>query len=335
MPRYQDGIVNNSNLVISATSDGNFNNVIAQSISTTNFGVSSLVINQGSVFGTNTYSTTINFTYGAGAIGSFNNPAVTILNTGAISDIAAVSVKGASFIGNILQTVGDTSSLYISGPTSISNSTISGNQYSLKVAAGNCFFGGNLTSSGTITCGSIVANSATFTGGLNFSTPIVVTDATESTNTGTGCLVLSGGAGIAKNLNVGGTITSAAISTNTLSLNTLSLSSLTVTGSFSTNGIGMTGGTLKFSCRPPITSGSPYVVNFAAADNYVIIPVNSASAFNITVPSGTNGQMLMILNLGAGILTVQITVDGVASSVQLVTGSKMTLVYYNTWLSIA
>ncbi len=334
MPRYIDGMVTNSNLAVSSTSDGTFNNLTAQTLSATSFSISSLSVGQNAVIGTTTFSVNMNLTYGAGAIASFNNPSTTVLNTGNIADLSAISIKGVSMIGNVLQTIGDISTLYISGGSSITNATVTGSQYALKVGSGNSFFGGNLTSTGTITCNSIVANTATFTGGLSFSTPISITDATNSTSSATGCLILSGGAGIAKDVNIAGSLTCASLSTGTLNLTNLTLASLTATSSLTAANVTISSGPLVLSCRSPITSGSPYTINFLGADSFIIIPINSAGPFSVTVPSGTNGQMLILLNIGVGTVSVSINIDSQASVIDMVTGAKMSMIWYGTWLSI-
>jgi hypothetical protein len=52
----------------------------------------------------------------------------------------------------------------------------------------------------------VVRGDASFGGNTSFAGPVRVTDGTESTSTGTGALTVKGGAGLGKNLNVGGAV---------------------------------------------------------------------------------------------------------------------------------
>ena len=57
-----------------------------------------------------------------------------------------------------------------------------------------------------------------------------------------------------------------------------------------------------------------------------------ASAITITVPSGATGQLLKIVNIGAGIATINITVDGSAIAQPLAQNDKMNLFWYaSSW----
>lgn len=119
-------------------------------------------------------------------------------------------------------------------------------------------------------------------------------------------------------------------------MSSLTLSTLTVTSNLNTSNVSMSSGLLKLSARGVITSGSPYVINFFGSDGYVILPVNSSSPFAMTVPSGSSGQLLIIINQGSGTLNLTINIDGVSGLVAVSSGSKLFLVWLSlTWLSIA
>lgn len=337
MPKYDDGLITNSGLTISALSAGVFSSLTSSgSFSASTITPSILNVNQQSTFGIQTFNSTVNTTYGSGALAAFGMPSITLTNGGALADLSLVSLKGGTISGNPSQTITDVSTLHIAAPTSISGATTTGSSWSLKVSSGNSCFGGNIIATGSITCSSVTASTGTFSGGLSFTAPVNITNTTQSTSTTTGSLTTTGGVGIAKDLFVGGNINCLSLSTGTLSLSTLALTTLSVSSTTTVSDLSMSGGLLRLSTRSAITSGSPYVINFSAAEKNVIIPVNSAGAFSMTVPSGLDGQLLIIMNIGAGTLNLTISADFQAGTFPVPSGGKLFFVWYSsTWISIA
>jgi hypothetical protein len=139
--------------------------------------------------------------------------------------------------------------------------------------AKNVYIGGNLNVTGSITGGST---------GSAFTTPITTTDTTQSTTINTGSLIVDGGAGIGKNLHVGGTIHG----TNTAD------SSSGGTGSIFTNGgIGITkslyvGG----SGSTPATSTSTGAV-VVASNGVGVTGTVYATAFNGPLTGAVTGDV--------------------------------------------
>ena len=255
--------------------------------------------------GTQTYSITMpNIPAGAGYSLNLSQNTVSILNTGNIPTIASAFVGISSVVGNGALTAGDICSLFIEGAPNVTNLANTG-IYSLKVSGtalftNNMQIGGNLALTGTLTSSNAISTSGVFTN----------TNTTESTNTTSGAAILSGGLAVQKNVNIGGSLSAA-------------------------GGITFSAGKMIYSVRSPITTGSPYTLDFFGNDNYTIIVTQPAAAFILNVPPGVNGQLLIIINIGVGAVSVFVTVEGAATSTTLSQTDRMSLFYYaGSWRSM-
>ena len=143
----------------------------------------------------------------------------------------------------------------VAGITSLNNTTQSTTPANgaLVVAGGtgiakNLNVGGNLNVLGTTSVG----------GPVGFGGAVHITDLTQSTSTTTGALIVDGGAGIAKNVNVGGTLTAAGATTinNTL---TLATDNANYAATFqNTNAADGDGIQIKLGKNHPLWNGTSY-----------------------------------------------------------------------------
>lgn len=172
---------------------------------------------------------------------------------------------------------------------------------------------GSASNSGTLTIrGTSSATKATAS--------VLMTDGVASSSTSTGTLVVTGGVGVSGALNVGGTSSFG----NTLTVTT---GGLTVTGTLTAN------------------SGSSGIIGFTTRTSSVAIPdadgyniVANSGAITLTLPATTTNGRVLVFADGNAFTSNNVTlarngrtIGGLAEDLILnVTGSYVTLVYYNT-----
>jgi hypothetical protein len=142
------------------------------------------------------------------------NPVFKVTNTGATTIAGATEISGTTSITNSTGSTSTTSgalkvsggvgigqNIYVGGSANITGATVLNN--TLQVADNkSTTLGGTLSVKQAAT----LQASLEVTGITTLKNVTNITNDTESTSTGTGALKISGGAGIAKNLNVGGTV---------------------------------------------------------------------------------------------------------------------------------
>lgn len=143
------------------------------------------------------------------------NPVFKVTNTGATTIAGVTEISGTTSITNSTGSTSTTSgalkvsggvgigqNIYVGGNANIAGATVLNN--TLQVADNkNTTLGGTLLVKQTTT----LQSGLEVTGITTLKNVTNITNDTESTSTSTGALKISGGAGIAKNLNVGGTTT--------------------------------------------------------------------------------------------------------------------------------
>jgi hypothetical protein len=197
------------------------------------------------------------------------------LFVGGTTDLVALNASGAStFTSTLAVTDSTTSADTVSGAVIVTGGVGIGE---------NLNVGGTLDVTGTSNLAGVSADGAS-----TFSSTLAVTDATSSADTTSGALIVTGGVGIAENLNVGGTfdVTGVVSVTDATSSTTPATGALLVTGGV---GIGENlnvGGSLKVTGRTAGNVRTTAVSTSLDAD-YIL---NVTATSTVTLPDITNAD---------------------------------------------
>jgi hypothetical protein len=265
----------------------------------------------------NNSSTAASSTAVSATFTSFGQPTLTATNTSVTTTRAATVYIANAPIAGTNQTITNRNSLWVGagnvliGETGNSSSSTTG----ALVVTGGVGIGGNVFTNGNIT------NNGTLSGVTTLSASGVVslTNTTTSTTSATGTLVLSGGLGIAKNLTMGGTATSAAFwGVNGIQT---SIRATTFTDTSSTTGTNGTLNAINSFAAPTTASSSTGVIYTNAATVYIAGPPIAGTNTQITNAYGlyVNGSTYL-----AGTLNVNYNIQDFPS--WLTTGAVLNVV---------
>lgn len=271
-----------------------------------------------------TNSVTLNFGNGHGTCLNLQPTTITVTNTGVISDISCCYLASQPLQGNVSQTLGDLSTLYIPGSPSITSASRTGSNWSLKVASGNSYFGGGLTTvtasvtsttdtssaatgallvagglgvakgihcDGTANLNAITSAGITCTGASSISGLFSSTNSTNATSTASGSIITTGGIGVTKDIYCGGTVT----------CNTLTTTNINFTGVLDLSG----------ALRLQWAASSATAITLGSGDCYV--ECTASSNVTVTLPSlsgGIQGQIYVIQHSSDSAIQVTIVPNG-------------------------
>jgi hypothetical protein len=145
-----------------------------------------------------------------------------LTNTGDLSVLNNVSLNTAS--GNTINngnfTVANSKATSLTGTLDVMNNVaVNTNKFNINASTGNTSLAGTLGIVGNLSVNTNKFNIAALTGNtsiagtLNVANPVSFTDGTQSTSTANGAFIVAGGEGIGKNLNIGGDLNVAGVST--------------------------------------------------------------------------------------------------------------------------
>lgn len=326
MAFYAKGLYVGNSKVIDSSTNASFSslNVTASDTNLQSLYTTNASVQQRLAIGGVTNSVNLNFGNGHGACINLQSSTVTVSNTGIIADISSCYLGAQPLQGNVSQTLGDLSTLYIAGAPSITNAVRSGSNWALKVGTGNVCFGGSLLAVST-----------------------TLSSTTNSTSALTGALTVAGGIGVAQDIHCDGNLSVGAVSATTIGASGTSTFTGAISSTNTTNATNITSGSIRtlggigvaqdIYCGGTITCNTLSASNFGFAGALILtgalrlkwatsastsivlgnsdcyIECTAASNVAVTLPSlsgGIQGQVYVIQHASDSVIQVTISANG-------------------------